>query len=485
MGFFANWASAFFDAVSQRGNGKRTNRGGNNADSKKIITRYTRTSALQLARWAYANEGYTRGAIDTMARYSSGIKSRAATSNGDWNLASDYWWNDAKDIIDVSGLSTWHELLWHASVGIDVDGDSGLVQLKNDWPQVQPIRAHRIGASLAPDSYDNPMFFDGVTMAPGTGRPLSYRIITDEYGIDYRDIAADSFVFIGERRATDEYRCISNLVHGLNNIQDLKEIIDLEKDGVKTAIAPGLVHVTQNPEDRLATTSVDGDGIEREQLFGGMIPRIKIGEDIKGVEHNRPTPGLMIFADILIKPISLGLGLPPSIVWNPESIGGSVTRLAVNMAQRRFEQRQDLLFRVEKRIRGWATCKAMKNGDLPWNDEWYRYKLVRPASMTVDYGREASANLSDIAGGLRTLEEDSGERGLNWLDVRDQCEKEAGDLVTRAQRIATTYKIDFELALSLLRLITPNGNVPAEPAPAPAKKPTNGNGNALHLADRP
>jgi len=471
MNFFSSLAGMFFDALSEKGTGKRRTKYGNNADSKRVVTRYTRTAAMRLARWAYANEGYTRGAVDTMARYSHGIHTAAASADEEWNDASDAWWQDAKDILDISGQATWRELLWHASVSIDVDGDAGFILLKNDWPQIQNIRGHRIGASFTYDSLDAPNFYDGVTTAStGSNRPVSYRVITDDFGLEFIDVPADSFVFVGERRAADEVRCISNLIHALNSIQDLHEIIALEKEGVRTAISPGLVHTAIDPSDRLADTYVDANGIEREQLFGGMIVRIKQGEKIEGFETNRPTPGLNVFADVLIKPISLGLGLPTSIVWNPESINGAPTRLAVNMAQRRFEQRQNVLARIERRVRGWATCKAMKLGDLPWNDEWYRHKLVRPASMTVDYGREANANLADIAGGVRTLEEDAGERGLDWEHVREQSEKENLDLVTRAQNIADTTGIPFETALLLMRSITPNGNPqpPAQPAPAPA-----------------
>jgi hypothetical protein len=57
---------------------------------------------------------------------------------------------------------------------------------------------------------------------------------------------------------------------------------------------------------------------------------------------------------------------------------------------------------------------------------------------------------------LRTMREDTGERGHDWQEVRDQVEAEASDLLARASKLAETYSVSMETALHLLSQRTPN-----------------------------
>jgi len=74
----------------------------------------------------------------------------------------------------------------------------------------------------------------------------------------------------------------------------------------------------------------------------------------------------------------------------------------------------------------------------------------------VDLGREARANQDAIKMGLRTMREDAGERGHDWQEMRDQVEREASDLLSRAKRLATEFDVSMETALHLLSQRTPN-----------------------------
>ena len=58
--------------------------------------------------------------------------------------------------------------------------------------------------------------------------------------------------------------------------------------------------------------------------------------------------------------------------------------------------------------------------------------------------------------GLRTMREDTGERGHDWQDIRNQVEREASDLLERAKRLSETYEIKMDTALHLLSQRTPN-----------------------------
>ena len=81
--------------------------------------------------------------------------------------------------------------------------------------------------------------------------------------------------------------------------------------------------------------------------------------------------------------------------------------------------------------------------------------------------------------GVRTLEQDAAEAGDNWVEIRDQVQAEADDLLTRAKALSEKHDIPLPMAIELLSQRSPNpvsltgSNTqpePDEPAPEPAKE---------------
>ena len=70
---------------------------------------------------------------------------------------------------------------------------------------------------------------------------------------------------------------------------------------------------------------------------------------------------------------------------------------------RAVEDRQDLLRPVARRVVGYAVAKAIKEGLLPGNAEWYKWNFTLPARMTADYGRDSNADREDYLAGITNL----------------------------------------------------------------------------------
>jgi capsid protein len=118
--------------------------------------------------------------------------------------------------------------------------------------------------------------------------------------------------------------------------------------------------------------------------------------------------------------------VPWEFAARPAEAGGAALRAVLVRAQRTFEQRQALLIdRLCSRVWAHVITIGMQRGLIPQNDNWFKVEWQRPAAASVDYGREAAANLNDVRSGLRTYSEDYSERGLEWKDQLRQRATEA------------------------------------------------------------
>jgi capsid protein len=156
-------------------------------------------------------------------------------------------------------------------------------------------------------------------------------------------------------------------------------------------------------------------------------------------------------------------------------LGGANTRFALAKAQRRFDERQNFIFLpFVQRVYVYVIAKGIANGDLPFDPNWFRALFHRPAKMTVDVGREATANREDVWAGLRTPQEDYEERGCNFLMARDDLENSARDLLNRADKLVKEFSfLDHAGAIALLEKRGGPQIVLEAPKPAPAPKFTN------------
>lgn len=443
------------------------------SDSRDTLNSYTRRTLLSHARWLFVNVGFVKGAIRDIARYSVGTGIRVQSQISDTEVRKLYedFWNQWCKIPEVTGKFNFREVLNLVSVAIDVDGDHGIIltETQGGFPQIQLVESHRIESEATDES-----FFDGVK-TDRAGRPLLYRI--REGKETFRTIPNVGFHLAYDPDRCDELRGKSALHHAVNNLRDQLEILIAEKQGVKlnsgiaTVIKSSAGDATEGFFGKTATSGDSTNGyVTQEQIFSGAIPRLQPGEDIWAFKSDRPSATFQGFLDYLARDAAVGLGVPVEFLWDAAKLGGTSNRFILQKAQRRFEERQCTLIKLATRIYGYVVSKAVKRGDLPYSEEWWKVRWQTPSKITVDVGREAQANRDDLLIGNRTFAEDFAERGLDWQDERDQSEVEALDLITRADRLAKATGKPFEFCISLLQQRTPNGNMPIQQPAKPEPK---------------
>lgn len=470
-------------------------------DSRYTLTQWNRTKALGLARWAYVNVNFVRGAVDLMARLTvgTGFTCKSQTSNPGWNKLADAYVAAKFRNIGFTGGESMDELLLHDCRSADIDGDLGYVMTYDETgaEKLQLIEGHRIKSPVDAD----PTCVDGVWI-DGFGRRLAYNVALGDPQ-KFERIAAQSFIYLAERNRPDELRSMTNLVHALAPIQDLYEIWAFEMTSVKKNSEIGVVVETPTPDDpplgppvnvfaREAEAAVgntppeeSGDQpaqaeqyVTREQIYGGggKIPVLKPGEKVSTYDHNRPGPGIDAWGRLIIRGMAVGYGVPFEALWDPSTIGGANTRMITSLLRARLEQRRNnLVFPKLRRVRYWLLARAIQRGDLPPNPELAKVSFQPNfIDLTVDAGRESRERRANVQAGLDTFTGYFTENGESYLETAlPEREKEIDAQCAAAERLVALHPhLTFEAALARLALVTPNANeanagAGAQPTPDP------------------
>jgi len=427
------------------------------ADINQTLNRGTRRRLMAFSRWLYANHGMVRGAVNDVARYALGTGLTPQSQSAEAKAYEDYFAEWSK-VCDVAGQFTFAQMQRMASIRMDVDGDIGFLMIgrQDAFPQLQLIESHNIASESL--KY-NEAGHDGVMVSP-SGKPTAYNV---KSGDEFRSISANNFILVYDPDRVAQLRGVSALAHAIDHIRDATDILEFEKVGVKMNSAIGMAITTQGGiADDGSSLIEDGysaadTGIVAWDTFQpGMVPRLKIGESIESFASNKPSAAFAGFLEYLLRDVALGLGVPYEFIVEP-SKQGTASRFILEKAARRFEERQALITsRFCNRVWGWVIARGIKRGDLPASSDWWRVNWQAPKKITVDLGRESKANQDAIKMGLRTMREDTGERGHDWQDIRNQVEREASDLLERAKRLSETYEIKMDTALHLLSQRTPN-----------------------------
>jgi lambda family phage portal protein len=418
-------------------------------DSHIDVSGADRERLMKLSRWLYNNAPFLRGLITEKARYSvgSGIRPQARSGDEAWDAAAETFFEQWSRVADLQGRYTWREMQRIASVAIDRDGEvffRPAVQ-STGYPALQLILAHRIGDARS-SIYEpsNPTareggqnVIDGVVVN-GQLRPIFYRHLLGD-GVDpaqrFEDIPAAQMIHVGEASQGDELRYVTPLAPSINHLRDVSDAVSFEKMAIKISSYIALAIKSSNPQGAdffgESSTSINSEGtneitVESLGNAGGAIPRLSMGEDLISWTSNRPSQNFREFCDVLLREVCLNIGVPWEFCARPAEAGGAALRAVLVRAQRTFEQRQALLIdRLCSRVWAHVITIGMQRGLIPQNENWWRVDWQRPAAASVDYGREAAANLNDVRAGLRTYAEDYSERGHEWKDQLRQRAVEA------------------------------------------------------------
>lgn len=416
-----------------------------------------------LSRALYDNGGFVGLAVNQIAFYSVPIIPQADSAKPDWNNKAELWFSDWARRADFYGracIDFWsmQTLICQA---LDLDGDIGtLATFESGFPQIQLVEGWKIGAIAPPD---DPGLIDGVRM-DRKGRVVGYEIDSDGKPIP---VPAANMMLVRDPCITSPLRGMSPLRRGMNDMRDLRDILGFEKLGVKhnsslLGVIEGgfldeehgfnLGDSDEKPvevgESSVGDPHTEGEkSLSRADMLGGDIPAVPDGKKFKRVESNRPNAGFTDFLDSLASQFVAGLDIPPAFFLDTKRTGPN--QRAVNgKAQRKFDQRQDVMVQfvewVWVRVIGWA----IQMGELDAPDGWWRIKAQRPARITIDAGRESREEREDVGRALMTRQEHYGNRSKDWLRETTQSFTEDETIIAEAKKLAAKTGVPLELILS-------------------------------------
>ncbi|MFN7341408.1 MAG: phage portal protein [Opitutia bacterium] len=396
-------------------------------DFRKTMTVFDRLETTRKMRWMELNAGIIRQVLSDYVLYSvgDGITAQVRTGNPKLDEAYEQYFDKwARVPCDITGRFNLYELQQIVARLVMRDGECFPIKTKDasGLCRVQLIESHRVGSnqSAAPE----PKEVDGIIFGK-YGKPESYNVIkTDGSG---RKVPAGAVMHVYTPEVASGARAYSPLQHSINNVVDMLEIISLEKFAVKMnsdvvrtiSREPGQFDNSQadfeafgmRPNGYPAGGNNITDANEASTFIGGKILALNPGEKLESFESNRPNPTFTGFMEHLVRD-SLAGTLPYEFVHDPSKAGGASMRLVVAKADRQFKQLQTVLInRFLTPLWGYVIGTAIKNGELPANDNWTRVFWTTPKRLTVDASRDSAQNRADIAMGIKTLGDNAQEDG--------------------------------------------------------------------------
>ncbi len=404
--------------------------GGYPRDAKEEMTSFTRRELVKKSRYHLKNSGFYREYVGDMEMYSvgSGMRPQAQTDNQEWNRKAEEYFKDRFCFrADITGRFSFAECQSLVCRAVDSDGELFVVKVRDRFgrPRIQLIESHRCQDDGTMDTTDG-IKFDQV------GAPVYYNFRQGD-DMTYRKVPANAVMHVFEPEYISAARNAPPQQHSMNNMQDVAELLALEKGAVKSI--SDIAHILKTEAGEVdesgdyvvkVSEDQDGDGEQTDpeyiqKITGRKTVAIKPGEDLKPYESSRPSPTFAGFLNYIDRE-SAGGGLPPEFISDPSRIGGAVVRLVTAKAQRRVEKRQQAIIN-RMLVQCWAYVigDAIDRGDLEPMKGWYKVRYVTPKKITVDAGRENKENRADVETGLKTLDEHFKELGQDFeeqLDIR-------------------------------------------------------------------
>lgn len=412
------------------------------ADSRLELSQVTRLQMLSRARALVRNFGFAREQVASMETYAvgDGIFPQPSTESPEWNSkAEKLFLRGFAAAPEISGRFSLGKLTRLVCRALDTDGEIFFVKIAGTPaapPRLQVFEAHRLAGKF--DARER--IFDGIRF-DAYGRPTGYLFVDDEGKISEQAAQNVIHVFIAER--TSDAHGVPQIQHAVNSLIDTKELLAIEKKGVKTINEMTFAITSERNADPetssgdfafgAANTSgeTDPDALKRN-IGGGKFGRLLPGEKIESLRTDRPSPTFTGFLDYILRDASLG-NVPYEFVADSSKVGGAGVRLVVGRAARVFARRQQELIEqfltpVYKFFIGWAIT----TGKLEPVEDWDAVEWACPKSVTVDAGREAAQDRADVLGGFLSLEDYYAARGMKYKD--------------EVRRIAANIKLALETA---------------------------------------
>jgi lambda family phage portal protein len=353
-----------------------------------------------------------------------------------------YWrnWCRSCDFLRKHDFVT---LLQLAVLAILRDGDCGFIIVRDKGElKLQAVEADRIGSPYN-RLIDSDTYIGGINLDE-YGRPSSYQIfvrtINNQY-VSPTDIPAAEFIHLFDATRLDEYRGRSAFATALNAARDLQEALKAEIQAIKYASYQTGVIVTENGSADAAdyfATSNQNDLGQTEKLSNidpGAINYLSPGEKMEMFKSDRPGGAFGEFVRLVQSHICMSVGLPYGFAFDADK-SGPMARMEAAMAERTFARWRRLLeSQFLDRIKNIILLDAQSRGLLPESEYLLDGRWCWPAKVSIDYGREANADIALWKAGLKTAGQIYSDMGEDYEEAFRARAKEAAMIVDLADEM--------------------------------------------------
>jgi hypothetical protein len=301
----------------------------------------------------------------------------------------------------------------------------------------------------------------------GQGRAIAYRVYDDpNSGSTWRDLSARSCFPSFFPMVAGQLHGISLLASSIFDWQDWREWKSLEQLAQKVFSSQTIVETNEAGEfdttksviKTPATFNADGtkSAVDTQSLMGGMYRYIKAksGGKLEAFNGgNRPSGDSQAFQELTMRDAMKGTEWDAFFSLDPKSVGGAPMRVIVDRINRVVRKRRRSLKKNVYRTHVYALAKAIRNGELPFDAEWFKWVYQGSPDVTADRRYDSQVDEMEYEKGWLTMEDVETRRSGDWLRKREQREKETRDLYTRAKGLADEFGISIQEAADRLSLI--------------------------------
>lgn len=448
-----------------------------NYDSAGVLSAANWKWILSAGRFLFANAPIVRGALTEMADYSFPLEPQYLGADKEWGAKAEEWLWEWYQIANVKGPQfSGGNLSRMRLLGYKVDGDVGTAFIKSEsgFPQLQIIRAHRIGTRKFDGELDyGPyagMWIHNGCIFNDSGRTVAYLVLGESEDSDQWISARDLHLTFRPNEA-DQYRGVSHLVSSIQSFSDIKRLREYEMRAQQIGASISLIEKNETgtvDEAQRAleldgtTPGSDASGVTTKTYQSGLIQYYKAnsGSGLEAFRNDRPSSDAQAFEDKIVSQALYGIGWDPNFALAIKEPGGAWARTVIQKIRRSIACNVEIERQAMRREAGWAVSVAIKLGLLPKpsDGDWFSWEFApTQPQITADSGNEENAKRESYKLGLMTMRDLTNERGRWWEEERAQREVEVRDLLDRSKAIAKTYGISIQEAMNLIEQRTPNG----------------------------
>jgi lambda family phage portal protein len=403
-----------------------------------------RYKLIRAARDLADNFPPVRSLLLKFATYVSGrLSYQARTGNKDLDAQIERYWADWCSKCDFLRRHDFTTLLQLAVMAILRDGDCGFIIVR-DGPELrlQSVEADRIGSPYN-RVIDSDKYIGGI-MLDEYGRPEKYQIfvrtINNQY-LEPTDFAAAEFIHLFDATRLDEYRGRSAFATALNAARDLQEALKAEIQAIKYASYQTGVITTENGSadaaDYFATNSPNenGETAKLSNIDPGAINYLSPGEKMEMFQSERPGGAFGEFIRLVQSHICMSVGLPYGFAFDADK-SGPMARMEAAMAERTFARWRGLLeSQFLNRIKNIVLLDGVAQGKIEDSEFLLDGRWCWPAKVSIDYGREAQADIALWKAGLKTAGQIYADAGEDYEEALRARAKEAAMIVDLAEEM--------------------------------------------------